>query len=204
MGRSRDRSIAINGRMYHIQYFESDNLIVWGVVIGLAFFIWTRAILMFNMPDEQDLNSERYREEANKTAIAMIVDSERKAWIERGFVETSPAPKAMKIGGKDFSLSKNIVEVTKYFGNGLYQVYTGTDVELNASSEDKKVTTRRGYISKECIVTIKTTPKRNWYGTVELNWKISDIKWVNSTKSEADITKILKNWEIPQSQKPSW
>jgi hypothetical protein len=190
--------------MYNIQYFGKDNFTPWLVAIGFALVLWSQLVITFHMPNEQDLDSERYREEANKVAIALLVDTEKKIWSERGFVETYTAPKSMSVEGKDMNRSKDIMEITKYFGNGSYQIYTGSSVKLSASSEDKKTTFSKGFIEKEYIVTIKAKPKRNWYGTVNLNWQISDIKLVKSSNSELQIAKMLKEWKLPPSKKPDW
>lgn len=69
---------------------------------------------------------------------------------------------------------------------------------------DKKTTYSKGLIDKEYIITLRSTPKRNWYGSVNLNWKISDIKLVKSTDSEAQIAKMLKDWNLPPTKKPNW
>lgn len=204
MGKYRDRTIAVNGRMFYIQYFGKDSWLIWGLVIAFAFMIWSQIVIAFQMPNEQDFASDRYREEAYKTAEKLMINTETKVWNDRGFVESSNAQRSMRISNMRIKAYKDIAEITKYIKNGVYEVHTGTEILLSATSKDGKTTISKGFLSKEYIVAIKSTPKRNWYGTVNLNWKIIGIKVINSSNSEAQIEKIINNWKIPPDKKPDW
>lgn len=199
----RERTIAVNGKMYFVQYFGDSNFFYWLLALVFAMLLWTQLVLLFNMPNEIDFNSDTYREAARKTATDRLIDIEKIVWLKRGFVEKNFTPKTIRIDAK--RLDKDIAEMSKYLGNGLYEIYTGTDASLSTTSEDGK-TTKHGVFSvnKECIITIKSTPERNWYGTVNLNWRIIDIRYVKSYPEESYIEKMIQNWKVPPSKKPDW
>jgi hypothetical protein len=191
--------------MFFIQYFGSDSWLIWGLAIAFAFMIWTQVVIAFHMPHEGDFTTDEYRKEAYEAAEKLMINTETRAWNERGFFDKFKASRGMTIRGMRLNRNSDTAEVTKYFKGGEYQVHTGVEISLSATSNDKKTTIHnKQLILKEYIVTIKANPRRNWYGTVDLNWMITDIKVKRASNSEAQISTMVKNWKVPPDKQPDW
>ena len=54
------------------------------------------------------------------------------------------------------------------------------------------------------MVTIKATPHRHWYGIVDLNWEVENVRLVKSSRTAREIEVALSKWKVPSSRTPSW
>ena len=201
----KERVIVVDGKMHTIQDWGYNSFIGWIVVLSLVLFVWAKLFIAFHMPSEDDFNSDQYRKEAYVVANELMVENEKKRWQEKGFIEKTPAPRSVAIKYDDRTSYRDIAELTKYYSNGKYQIYVVTEANLSASSEDGKRTYYNiGICQRDYIVTIHSTPKRNWYGTVHLNWKISHIKLVSARPDENQVNKIMQNWKVPPRMTANW
>ena len=201
----RERIIFVDGKMHTIQDWGYTSFIGWIVVLSLVLCVWAKLFIAFHMPSEDDFSSDQYRKEAYVVANELMVENEKKRWQEKGFIEKTPAPRSVAIKYDDRTSYRDIAELTKYYSNGKYQIYVVTEANLSASSEDGKRTYYNiGICQRDYIVTIHSTPKRNWYGTVDLNWKIGDVKLVGTRPDQKQVEKIIQNWKVPQSMTAKW
>lgn len=201
----RERIIFVDGKMHTIQDWGYNSFWGWIFVLCLVIIVWNKLFIAFHMPSEEDFNSDQYRKEAYIIANELMVENEKKRWIEKGFVEKTPAARSMAIEYDDRSRYRDIAELTKYYQNGYYEVYVVTDVNLSSSSEDGKRTYHNvERCRREYIITIRSVPKRNWYGTVNFNWKISDVKLVSARPDEKQVDKIIQNWKVPPRMTANW
>lgn len=180
---------------------ENNGCIIFLIVIAVIFYVCSEIMTAFNMPTEEDLYSDKYRRIAEETADDFLVRQQKKTWESIGFTSERSA--------KTYDVSKHsrkegdIAERTKY-QNRTYQVLTGTETKLSATSQDGKTTRSVLTVKQTFIVTVSTNPKRNWYGTVDLQWKLVDIQPVSIYPDIEDVNDKIANWTIPPSKKANW
>ena len=173
------------------------------VIIGL-FIFWCfvpAEDMMFEMPNEAALNSDNFRKMAEKQAIRFLIREQENAWDSIGF--------SSERGAKTYDLREgyragDIAERTKYYQGGTYQVLTSTNTILSSTSPDGKTTQQRLRVEQQFIVTLSTKPKRKLYGTVDMNWKLVDIKLVKMDPNIEKINDVIHNWKVPSSKKANW
>lgn len=180
---------------------ENNGCIIALIVIAVIFYVCSEIMTAFHMPTEEDLYSDKYRGIAEEKADELLVRQQKKTWESIGFTSNKSA--------KTYDVSKysnkkgDIAERTKY-QNRTYQVLTGTDTKLSATSQDGKTTRDVLTVRQMFIVTVSTNPKRNWYGTVDLQWRLVDIQPVSISPDIEDVNDKIANWTIPPSKKANW
>lgn len=200
----KDRIVIVDGKWHYIQEMNGGGgIFAFLIVLGVVWWLYTQMVLTFSFPNEEDFKSDIYLKHVNSVASDYILKRDRQIWVNQGFV-TDTGPRTYKIDEGYALKSKRVEELTKYFGQGLYQVYTSSDVTLSSTSEDKKTTKEMMNITNEYIVTLKANPVRRWYGAIDLRWDIQDIKLVKSSQKPAEVIAALRNWKVPPNIKPSW
>ncbi|WP_378956275.1 hypothetical protein [Pelosinus sp. sgz500959] len=168
MAKNQDLLYVVNGKRYFVQDLSGGGSeFVYLAVIGVLFWLYSQMTLTFHMPNDTDFTSELYRDTAKEVAVQHVLFQDRLAWIQKNFVTESHTPKSFNIDEGFGTKNKSSVEMTKYLRQGQYQVYVSSIVTLATTSNDKSVTQSVLDINNEYIVTIKASPHRHWYGTVE-------------------------------------
>ena len=185
------------------------GFLVMMAMIGILFFCFYAAFtpsIIFEMPNETDLNSDKFRELAEDQAQKFIIREQEKAWESIGFssAKGEKTYKVWKEYGAGWYVPGDIAERTKYYQGGTYQVITATETRLSSTSPDGKTTRDQLRVRHQFIVTLSTKPKRKLYGTVDMNWKLVDIQLVKMNPDIEKINDVINNWKIPASKKANW
>lgn len=205
MAKNRDRYLLVNGKPYFIQDLSGGGSeFVFLAVIAAIFWFCSQVTLTFHMPNDNDFVSELYRDEAKVVAVQHILFQDRLAWIKKNFVTESQTPESFSIAEGFKTKNKPSAEMTKYLSKGQYQVYVSSQVVLTSTSLDKSVTRSMLDIDNEYIVTVKASPQRHWYGTVDLNWIVEEVRFVRSSRTPKEIEIALSKWQVPPSRTPTW
>ncbi|HEY3426318.1 MAG TPA: hypothetical protein VGL27_16090 [Negativicutes bacterium] len=205
MAKNRDRYLLVNGKPYFIQDLSGGGSeFVFLAVIAALFWFYTQMTLTFHMPNDNDFASELYRDAVKEVAVQHILFQDRLVWVKKGFVTESQTPKSFSIDEGFKTKNKSSAELTKYLSQGQYQVYVNSLVALTTTSQDKSVTRSMLDIDIEYIVTIKAAPQRHWYGVVDLNWTMEDVRLVKTSQTPKEIELALSKWKVPPSRTPAW
>ena len=205
MGKIRGRMVTVDGKTHFVQVFNDDDE-GWFIVIivfTILFLIYTNAMIALHMPDEEDLKSTLYREHVKDFATECMLNQERNIWERKGFTKEKSA-KGYVIKECYVTEVKKKEEMAKYLGHGIYQVYTSTDITLASTASDNSVTQPRLHMANEYVVTLQTTPKRNWDGTINFQWDVKEIKTIKSRPKQQEIESVLAKWKVQEPMKPSW
>lgn len=208
MAKERWRMFEINGKQY--TFYEYDmtvlgKLCLFLIALGIAMTIYTKIYLAFHYPSELDFETDDYQRLAKDFATEYVMNRDKQVWINKGFTYDKTDFKCFTIQeGSGFFLGPTNPNGLnyKYFGQGLYQILTGDSITLGTKQHHDLRTANVLNIHNTYIITVKSTPKRNWYGTVDLRWQVLDVKLVKRYPTDEKIDKTIKNWAMYEPPKP--
>ena len=176
-------------------------VIIFLMIMGV-YNIYQHTILTFCMPTTaQEYDDDIYREKAEDIAEKFLAKAQAASWNEAGF-SGADATKSAKIErlGKEGSVAQR----TRYQGNGVYDVRTGTLTTLTAHAPDNRKQKDVMQVQQIYIVRVHMHPKRRWYGTVDMGWKVESVQLAQITPSIEKVNDTIAHWPALPSTNGNW